>query len=62
MIGRRYCSALAKSAHYKGEIKQKCAITNASNAHLPLHGKGDTPAFVAKRRRTPSKDRLPLVA
>jgi hypothetical protein len=32
-----------------------------ANAHLPLYGKGDTPAFIAKRRRTPSNAHLPLL-
>jgi hypothetical protein len=48
--------------HYKGEMKQRRVVTNASNAHLLLHGKGGTSTFIAKWRRDPSTACLPLLA
>jgi hypothetical protein len=33
-----------------------------SNTRLPLHGKGDVLDFVAKRRRIPNNECLPLLA
>jgi hypothetical protein len=47
---------------YKGEMKQRRVVTNASNAHLLLHGKGGTSTFIAKWRRDPSTACLPLLA
>jgi hypothetical protein len=42
----------------KGEFEIE---TQHANAHLPLYGMGDAPAFVAKRRCTPSIVCLPLL-